>query len=76
MMLTISWLMTLVALVIIAAIFRAGTVVVKALAEIFPESSRLIWGHVNGHVEEMYRRTRRDEGLQRRRKVDPAIRQA
>ena len=53
MMLTISWLMTLVALVIIPLSFILIAVVVKASQRYFKQQQDYL-GHVNGHVEEMY----------------------
>ena len=53
MMLTISWLMTLIALVIIPISFGLVTVVVKSSQKYF-KSQQDYLGHVNGHVEEMY----------------------
>ena len=53
MMLTISWLMTLVALVIIPLAFILIAVVVRASQRYFKQQQDYL-GHVNGHVEEMY----------------------
>ncbi|MDD5288355.1 MAG: ABC transporter ATP-binding protein [Dehalococcoidales bacterium] len=53
MMLTISWLMTLVALVIIPLSFVLVSVVVKASQKYF-KKQQVYLGHVDGHVEEMY----------------------
>jgi len=53
MMFSISWLMTLVALVIIPLAFILITVVVKASQRYFKQQQDYL-GHVNGHVEEMY----------------------
>jgi len=53
MMLTISWLMTLVALVIIPLAFILIAVVVKGSQRYFKQQQEYL-GHVNGHVEEMY----------------------
>jgi ATP-binding cassette, subfamily B, multidrug efflux pump len=53
MMLTISWLMTLVALVIIPLALILIIVVVKASQRYFNQQQEYL-GHVNGHVEEMY----------------------
>jgi ATP-binding cassette, subfamily B, multidrug efflux pump len=53
MMLTISWMMTLVALVIIPVSFGLVTVVIKASQRYF-KSQQDYLGHVNGHVEEIY----------------------
>jgi ATP-binding cassette subfamily B protein len=53
MMLTISWLMTLVSLVIIPLAFILIAVVVRASQRYFKQQQDYL-GHVNGHVEEMY----------------------
>ena len=53
MMLTISWMMTLVALVILPVSFGLITVVIKASQKYFKQQQDYL-GHVNGHVEEMY----------------------
>ena len=53
MMLTISWLMTLVALLILPISFGLVTVVIKASQKYFKRQQDYL-GHVNGHVEEMY----------------------
>jgi ATP-binding cassette subfamily B multidrug efflux pump len=53
MMLSISWLMTLVALVIIPVSFGLVTVVIKASQRYFKQQQDYL-GHVNGHVEEIY----------------------
>jgi ATP-binding cassette, subfamily B, multidrug efflux pump len=53
MMLTISWLMTLVALIIIPLSFVLITVVVKASQKYFKKQQEYL-GHVNGIVEETY----------------------
>ena len=53
MMLTISWLMTVVALVIIPVSFGLVTVVIKASQKYFKRQQDYL-GHVNGHVEEIY----------------------
>ncbi len=53
MMLTISWLMTMVALVIIPISFGLVTVVIKASQRYFKRQQDYL-GHVNGHVEEVY----------------------
>ncbi len=53
MMLTISWLMTLIALVIIPVSLGLVTVVIKASQKYF-KSQQDYLGHVNGHVEEIY----------------------
>ena len=53
MMLTISWMMTLVALVVLPVSFGLLTMVIKASQKYFTEQ-QVYLGHVNGHVEEMY----------------------
>jgi ATP-binding cassette, subfamily B, multidrug efflux pump len=53
MMLTISWLMTLIALVVIPVSLGLVTIVVKASQRHF-KSQQDYLGHVNGHVEEIY----------------------
>ena len=53
MMLTISWLMTLVALVILPISFILVRIVVKASQKHFQKQQEYL-GHINGHVEEMY----------------------
>lgn len=53
MMLTISWLMTLVALVILPLSFGLITVIIKASQKYFKRQQDYL-GHVNGHVEEIY----------------------
>lgn len=53
MMLTISWLMTLVALVILPVSFGLITLVVKSSQKYFKRQQDYL-GHVNGHVEEVY----------------------
>jgi ATP-binding cassette, subfamily B, multidrug efflux pump len=53
MMLTINWLMTLVALVILPISFGLITAVIKASQKHFKQQQTLL-GHVDGHVEEMY----------------------
>jgi len=53
MMLTISWMMTLVALLILPISFALLTVVIKASQKYFKEQQAFL-GHLNGHVEEMY----------------------
>lgn len=53
MMLTISWMMTLVALVVLPVSFGLLTLVIKASQKYFTEQ-QVYLGHVNGHVEEMY----------------------
>jgi ABC-type multidrug transport system fused ATPase/permease subunit len=53
MMLTISWLMTIVALVIIPLSFGLISMVVKRSQKYFKGQQEYL-GHVNGHVEETY----------------------
>ena len=53
MMLTISWLMTLVALVILPISFVLISVVIRASQKYFKQQ-QVFLGHVDGHVEEMY----------------------
>jgi len=53
MMLTISWMMTLVALLIIPLSMVLTTLVVKSSQKQFVRQQRYLGG-VNGHVEEMY----------------------
>ena len=53
MMLTINWLMTVVALVIVPVSFGLVTVVIKASQRYFKRQQDYL-GHVNGHVEEIY----------------------
>lgn len=53
MMLTISWLMTVVALVILPLSFVLVMLVVKASQKYF-KNQQVYLGHVDGHVEEMY----------------------
>ncbi|HXY73831.1 MAG TPA: ABC transporter ATP-binding protein, partial [Dehalococcoidales bacterium] len=53
MMLTISWLMTLVALVILPISFGLISVVIKASQKYYIQQQNYL-GHVDGHVEEMY----------------------
>lgn len=53
MMLTISWLMTVVALVILPLSFVLVSLVVKSSQRYFKKQQAYL-GHVNGHVEEMY----------------------
>lgn len=53
MMLTISWLMTVVALAIIPLSLVLVRLVVKSSQRYFIKQQRYL-GHVNGHVEEMY----------------------
>ncbi len=53
MMLSISWLMTVVALVILPLSFGLVSLVVKKSQGYFKKQQAYL-GHVNGHVEEMY----------------------
>jgi len=53
MMLTINWLMTLVALVILPLSFGLITLVIRASQKYFKQQQTYL-GHVDGHVEEMY----------------------
>jgi ATP-binding cassette subfamily B protein len=53
MMLTISWLMTLVALVMLPVSLILVRFVVKASQKHFRKQQEYL-GHINGHVEEMY----------------------
>jgi len=53
MMLTISWVMTLVALVMIPLSFGIIALVIGKSQKFFKEQQDYL-GHVNGHVEEMY----------------------
>jgi ATP-binding cassette subfamily B multidrug efflux pump len=53
MMLTISWLMTVVALVMLPLSFVLVSRVVKSSQRYFKTQQEYL-GHVNGHVEEMY----------------------
>jgi ATP-binding cassette, subfamily B, multidrug efflux pump len=53
MMLTISWLMTLVALVVLPLSFMLVGQVIKLSQKYFQEQQAYL-GHVNGHVEEMF----------------------
>jgi ATP-binding cassette subfamily B protein len=53
MMLTINWLMTVVALVILPLSFALVSVVVKTSQRYF-KKQQVYLGHVDGHVEEMY----------------------
>ena len=53
MMLTISWLMTLVALVILPISLGLLSIVIKASQKYFKQQ-QIQLGHVDGHVEEMY----------------------
>ena len=53
MMLSISWLMTLVALIIIPLSLLVVSLIVKQSQKHFKQQQDYL-GHVNGHVEEMY----------------------
>jgi ATP-binding cassette subfamily B protein len=53
MMLSISWIMTLVALVVIPLSMGAVAFIVKRSQKYFKQQQDYL-GHVNGHVEEMY----------------------
>lgn len=53
MMLTISWLMTLVSLIIVPLTLAAVAVIVSRSQVYFKEQQDYL-GHVNGHVEEMF----------------------
>jgi ATP-binding cassette subfamily B protein len=53
MMLTISWEMTLVALVILPVSFGLVSIMIKASQKYFKQQ-QVYLGHVDGHVEEMY----------------------
>lgn len=53
MMLTISWLMTLIALLIIPLSMGIVTLVVRQSQKYFTQQQDYL-GHVNGHVEEMF----------------------
>jgi ATP-binding cassette subfamily B multidrug efflux pump len=53
MMLSISWIMTLVALTIVPLSMIAVTVIVKQSQKHFRQQQDYL-GHINGHVEEMY----------------------
>jgi ATP-binding cassette subfamily B multidrug efflux pump len=53
MMFTISWLMTVVALVVIPLSMITVMVIVKYSQKYFKQQQEYL-GHVNGHVEEMY----------------------
>ena len=64
MMLTISWQMTLVALLIIPLSMAVIALVIGQSQKYFKQQQDYL-GHVNGHVEEMYRRSPGDESLQR-----------
>jgi ATP-binding cassette, subfamily B, multidrug efflux pump len=53
MMLTISWLMTLVTLIILPLSFVLARVVIKTSQKYFRNQQKYL-GEVNGHIEEMY----------------------
>jgi ATP-binding cassette subfamily B multidrug efflux pump len=53
MMLTISWLMTLVAIVVLPLSFGLITMVINVSQKYFKRQQDYL-GHVNGHVEEIY----------------------
>ncbi len=53
MMLTISWQMTLIAVVIVPFSFLIMMVIIKASQKYFTQRQDYL-GHVNGHVEEMF----------------------
>ena len=53
MMLTISWLMTLVAIIILPLSFGLISAVIRASQKYFKQQ-QVYLGHVDGHVEEMY----------------------
>ncbi len=53
MMLTISWLMTLVALVVLPLSLGLLGVIIRSSQKFFAKQQEYL-GHVNGHVEEMY----------------------
>ncbi len=53
MMITISWLMTIVALVIVPLSFGLVSVVIKRSQRYYKKQQDYL-GHVNGHVEEIY----------------------
>ena len=53
MMLTISWMMTLVAILVLPLSLLLVTFVVKTSQKYFKKQQSYL-GHVNGHVEEMY----------------------
>ncbi len=53
MMLSISWLMTLVALVIIPLSMLVVSLIIRQSQKYFKEQQDYL-GHINGHVEEMY----------------------
>ena len=53
MMLSISWLMTLAALVVVPLMITIVTAIIKRSQVYFQEQQEYL-GHVNGHVEEMF----------------------
>lgn len=53
MMLTISWLMTLVALTVVPVSFGLVTLVIKISQRYYKRQQDFL-GHINGHVEEIY----------------------
>lgn len=53
MMISISWMMTLVALMIIPLSLFLVTMIIKQSQKYFKEQQKLL-GNVNGHIEEMY----------------------
>ncbi len=53
MMLTISWQMTLIAVVIVPVSFALMMLIIKASQKYFAQRQDYL-GHVNGHVEEMF----------------------
>jgi ATP-binding cassette subfamily B multidrug efflux pump len=53
MMLTISWMMTLVALIILPLSMGLVSLVIRKSQRYFRQQQRYL-GHMNGHVEEMY----------------------
>ncbi len=53
MMLTISWQMTLIAVVIVPVSFALMMAIIKASQKYFAQRQEYL-GHVNGHVEEMF----------------------
>jgi len=53
MMISISWLMTLVALVIIPLVMAIVGIIIKRSQVYFKEQQNYL-GHVNGHIEEMF----------------------
>ena len=53
MMLSISWMMTLVSVLIIPLSLGIIVLVVKQSQKHF-KAQQVVLGHINGHVEEMY----------------------